>query len=86
MTTTDPSNRDLMHKLIQMDERFRETENRVKRVEIHITGGDDPQKGFHVRVDRLEQKAETAKWWTQTTAGAAVTAIVASVWSLFARN
>ena len=86
MTTTDPSNRDLMVKLVQMDERLKETDHRIRHVETHITGGDNPERGFHVRVDRLEQRAESAKWWTQTTAGAAITAIAASVWSIFSKH
>ncbi len=72
----EPSNRDIMTRLEQLDQRF-------ERIESFVTGDRDPEKGIILRLDRIEQHHETRKWWTQTAVGAALASIVASAWSLF---
>lgn len=65
--------------------RLEEIGTKLDRIERFVTGDHEPEKGLLVRIDRIEQAEITRKWWTQTAVGAAITAIVTSVWSIFAK-
>lgn len=70
----------------RIGERLDEISGKLDRIEKFVTGDHEPEKGLLVRIDRIEQADIGRKWWTQTAVGAAITAVVASVWSLFAAH
>lgn len=67
-------------------ERLEEIGGKLDRIEKFVTGDHEPEKGLLVRIDRIEQADITRRWWTQTAVGAAITAVVTSVWSIFAHK
>ena len=67
-------------------DRLEEIAGKCDRIEKFVTGDHEPEKGLLVRIDRIEQTEIARKWWTQSALGAAITAIVASVWSIFAHK
>lgn len=68
--------------LKSLSERVDAIHDDVRRVLNHMEG---PQ-GFHVRVDRLEQRADSAKWMNRTAVGAALAALVGVIVKWFHSN
>lgn len=51
-------------------------------VHRHVTGGSEWEDGLLNRMDRVEQTQLRATWWGRTALGAAVVAVVGSMWAL----
>lgn len=54
-------------------------EETVDRLVHSIEGNGQP--GIKIRIDRLEQNAETRRWFTRTALGAAIGSIVVSIFT-----
>jgi hypothetical protein len=55
-------------------------ERRIVNIENTISGGTEPQKGFIVRIDRLERTISGATRVAWIALGAAVVSIVRAAW------
>lgn len=55
-------------------------ESKIDRLDHLITGGDSPNSGIIVRVDRIEQREVRRDWWTKTAMGAATVACIGTAW------
>lgn len=75
----EPTNGELLRAIAALDQR-------AARVERYITGGSEPHGGLIVRVDRIEQRAESATFWTRTAIGGALTAVAGSAWALLTKT
>lgn len=63
-----------------LDDQLTRIEKKIDRLDQLITGGDSPNSGIIVRVDRIEQREARRDWWTKTAMGAACAACVGTAW------
>jgi len=58
-------------------------ESRIVNIENTISGGADPQRGFIIRIDRLERTIASATRVAWIALGAAVVSIIRAGWVFF---
>lgn len=56
---------------------------RLSNIEDHLSGGRNPSKGIHVRLDRLEQSAQTQSRWMGWIVPGLIATAIATVWRFF---
>lgn len=71
-------------RLERIDERLRRIEESSVRLENLITGNGTPERGLIVKLDRLEQQAESNRWTMRTALTALAVAVAGMVLKLIA--
>ncbi len=76
---------DTITELAELSQQLKYISEDVKTIKTIITGNGDPAKGFVVRLDRLEQQAQSRNKWLDRIVSAIVAALVAAGFSWFHR-
>jgi len=63
-----------------LDDQLTRIEKKIDRLDQLITGGDSPNSGIIVRMDRIEQAEKRRNAWMLAAIGASTTAIVSAAW------
>lgn len=67
----------------RIEEHIAEIRASQARIERYITGGEDPERGLLIKVDRLEQEGKRHRVWINSAIGAAAVALTAAIFDLF---
>jgi hypothetical protein len=66
-----------------LDEKLAPLNDSIKKLNRHIHGDDQPDKGFIIRLDRLEQRASNHLWMARAAIAASAAALAKAAFSLF---
>lgn len=86
----DQIERGRLHQLVmdvaKLEDGQKDIRTTLARIEKFITGGDDPERGLVLQVDRLKQDQKRLTWWQRVTITAAIGAVFTVIGEFFMRS